>query len=82
MRVIDLRGPQGNAIVLMGLASTWAKQLEWPKAQIDKLLTDMRSGDYNNLLTCFEQAFPYIDFKFKGDPRNPNDPDNYEDDDE
>lgn len=51
---IDLTGPQGNAFVLLGLASDLAKQLKKDGAAI---LTEMKSGDYDHLLEVFEREF-------------------------
>jgi hypothetical protein len=52
--VIDLSGPDGNAFVLMGLASRWAKQLgRDPKP----ILRDMQAGDYENLLAVLDREF-------------------------
>ena len=54
MRVIDLRGQEGNAFVLLGYAQTWGKQLG---LNTDSILEDMRAGDYNHLLDVFERWF-------------------------
>jgi len=51
---IDLKGPEGNAFMLIGQARTWAKQLE---LDADKIEADMTSGDYDNLLDVFEENF-------------------------
>ncbi len=52
--VIDLTGPDGNAFVLMGYAKRFAKQLELDGSAI---INEMRSGDYENLLEVFDNAF-------------------------
>ena len=54
-RVIDLDGPQGNAFCLMGTAQKWGNQIE--KGKGDKIVEEMRSGDYLNLLRVFEREF-------------------------
>jgi hypothetical protein len=54
---IDITGPQGNAFYLLGLASILAKQLHFDS---DKILTEMRSGDYENLLQVFDSYFGTI----------------------
>jgi hypothetical protein len=80
MPVINLRAPEGNAYALMGIARGWAKQLGMDPAPI---LTDMRSGDYNHLLTAMEEAFPYVGLEFIHDPRNPDlDPEDDEEEDD
>lgn len=55
--VIDLTGPDGNAFALMGKARRIAKTLEWPKEDIDKMISQMMSGDYENLVNVFEENF-------------------------
>ena len=54
--IIDLTGPDGNAFALMAYAKRFATQLGWE----DKgaaLINDMMSGDYDNLLSVFDNAF-------------------------
>jgi hypothetical protein len=53
-RVIDLTGPDGNAFVLLGIAKGLCKQLE---IEDDIILDDMRSGDYEHLITTFDNYF-------------------------
>jgi len=55
--VIDLTGPDGNAFSLMGSAMRLGKQLELTKEQIDLIITDMKSGDYENLIQVFDKHF-------------------------
>lgn len=52
--VIDLNGPAGNAFVLLGTAKKWARELFLDERQI---LEEMRSGDYENLVTVFDHYF-------------------------
>lgn len=57
---VNLTGPEGNAFVLMGYASRWAKQLGKDK---EKILADMRSADYEHLLSVLEREFgDYVTF--------------------
>jgi len=51
---IDLTGPQGNAFYLMGTAKKLANQLGLDSK---KILTEMKSGDYENLLQVFDKNF-------------------------
>lgn len=51
---IDLTGPDGNAFVLMGYASKWAKQLGLDSKKIQE---EMMSGDYENLIGIIEKYF-------------------------
>ena len=51
---IDLTGPQGNAIWLMGQAERWCKQLG---IDAEPILEDMRSGNYQHLLEVLREHF-------------------------
>ena len=51
---IDLTGPQGNAFYLLGTAKKLANQLDLDS---DKILNEMTSGDYENLLQVFDKNF-------------------------
>jgi|TARA_B110000908_G_scaffold48285_1_gene58963 hypothetical protein len=53
--VIDLTGPQGNAYFLLGSAKKLAKQLDFE--DVDGLLKDMQSGDYEHLVQVFDDHF-------------------------
>jgi hypothetical protein len=59
-RIIDLTGPQGNAFYLLGIANSTSKQLGHAKEQTDKILNDMQSGDYEQLLEVFDHNFGTI----------------------
>ncbi len=52
--VVDLTGPDGNAFVLMGMASKFARQLGIDK---DEVINKMKSGDYENLIKVFDSYF-------------------------
>jgi hypothetical protein len=52
--VIDLTGPEGNAFVLFGYAKSYAKQLD---IDGDKIIEEMKSGDYENLIEVFDSYF-------------------------
>ena len=52
--VIDLTGPDGNAFMLMGKAKGLAKQLGLDS---DKIIEEMMSGDYENLINVFDNNF-------------------------
>jgi len=52
--VVDLTGPDGNAFVLMGMASKFARQLGIDK---DEVISKMKSGDYENLIKVFDGYF-------------------------
>ena len=52
--IIDLTGPEGNAFVLMGYASDFAKQLG---KDGDEIIAEMMEGDYEHLLEVFDREF-------------------------
>jgi hypothetical protein len=45
-----LEGLNGNALVLMAAFANNAKRQGWPKAEIDSVLAEARTGDYAHLL--------------------------------
>jgi hypothetical protein len=53
--VIDLDGPMGNAFALLGVAKSEAMGLGIDRDDIDAILDDMKSGDYNNLLKTMDE---------------------------
>ena len=55
--VIDLTGPDGNAFVLLGIASNLGKQMGLTKEEIEEIKGRMTSGDYENLIKEFDEAF-------------------------
>lgn len=58
-RKIDLRGPDGNAYVLLGIAKGFCKQMGKDFEPIHK---EMTSDDYENLLKVFNREFgDYVD---------------------
>ncbi len=54
---IDLTGPEGNAFILLGYASRFAKQLGFTEEESIKLREKMMSGDYENLIETFDDHF-------------------------
>jgi hypothetical protein len=67
-----LVGEDGNAFSIMGRFSRAARRAGWTKEDIDAVLDDAKSGDYDHLLTVF---MPYEDYGDEDD-----DPDAYEED--
>lgn len=55
--VIDLTGPDGNAFVLLGIASNLGKEIGLSKEEIEEIKGRMTSGDYENLIEEFDKAF-------------------------
>jgi hypothetical protein len=52
--LIDLSGPDGNAYSLMAYATKFAKQLNLDG---NAIVTEMMTGDYENLLQVFDKHF-------------------------
>jgi hypothetical protein len=52
--IIDLTGPEGNAFVLLGIAKKYADALSLDWTPIS---AEMRSGDYEHLITTFDKYF-------------------------
>ena len=48
---MDLVGLDGNAFVLMGAFSRNAKKQGWTKDEIDQVINECKSGDYDHLLS-------------------------------
>jgi len=54
IRDIDLRGPEGNAWALMGITADLLRQMGRSKENINAVLEDMRSSDYEHLLKVMD----------------------------
>jgi len=52
--IIDLTGPDGNAFALLAYAKKFSQDLDKP---YEDLLKQMQSGDYENLIQVFDDAF-------------------------
>ena len=52
--VIDLDGPKGNAFYLLGTAQQFSRDLGLDG---NKIINEMKSGDYINLLKTFDSYF-------------------------
>jgi hypothetical protein len=55
-----IRGPEGNAYALLAYAKDFCKQLQTvdpQKYDWVKIETEMTSGDYENLITVFDEYF-------------------------
>ena len=55
-RVIDLKGPKGNAFALMAQADDFLRQMG-RRHEFRAMRTEMMSGDYDNLIRIFEENF-------------------------
>ena len=56
-QVIDLTGPDGNAVVLLGTAIKLCKQIG---LDVTAVLDDLKGGDYEHLITRFDYHFGFI----------------------
>ena len=54
---IDLRGPEGNAFILIGKALALSKQLGLDGKAISK---EMMDGDYEHLIKVFDKHFGHF----------------------
>jgi hypothetical protein len=48
---IDITGPMGNAYCIIGVVSTCLKEIGYSKDEIQTIIDDMMSSDYEHLLT-------------------------------
>ncbi len=48
---VKLIGIDGNAFMIIGACVKAAKKAKWDAKEIDDLMKEFTSGDYNNLLT-------------------------------
>ena len=55
--IVDLTGPQGNAHYLLSLATNLSRKLG---IDVDPILLDMRSSDYEHLIQVFDKHFGHI----------------------
>ena len=55
--VIDLNGPDGNAMVLLSYASRLGRDLGFTREQKEEIHKEMISGDYDHLVETFDKHF-------------------------
>jgi hypothetical protein len=54
---IKLTGTDGNAFSILGVARRAAKSAGWTSIQIEDMMKEAMSGDYNNLLATVSKYF-------------------------
>ena len=54
---VNLNGPDGNAFALMRKAKYLGVKLDLSKDEIDSIIKEMMSGDYDNLVEVFKRNF-------------------------
>ena len=58
---LNLIGVNGNAFRIMGVFQRQAKRESWTQEEIDAVLKEAKSGDYNHLLATIENHCEPID---------------------
>jgi len=58
--VVKLIGQDGNAFNIMGLCQRAARKAGWTKEQIETVMAEMKTGDYDHLLAT---AMKYFDVR-------------------
>lgn len=69
MMKIELSGPQGNAFYLMGLVDDFGRQLNLNQEKVNKIINEMQSSDYDNLLKTFIKYFGIVVQLYKNGKR-------------
>ena len=65
--VVDCSGPNGNAFYLLGLAQDLAKRCDYTQNEIDKMMTELKSSDYEHLIKVFDKHFgSIVDLVYRG----------------
>lgn len=54
---LKLTGTDGNAFAILGNARRAAIKAKWDKAEVDRVLQEAMSGDYNHLLQTIMKHF-------------------------
>ena len=57
---IFLAGPEGNAYSLMSLVRKYGRQLGLPEDAMNDMLRDMKSSDYEHLVSVFVSNFGMV----------------------
>lgn len=57
---IDLSGPDGNAMVIMGMATSAMRRAGIDRAEIDAFRAECMSGDYDNLLKTVKNTVDVV----------------------
>lgn len=54
---VDLDSPLGNANALIGLAQSLGRQLKMSRTDIEAIVVDMQSSDYDHLIDVLDKKF-------------------------
>jgi len=58
---LNLIGVNGNAFMIMGVFQRQAKKEGWTQTEIDAVLDEAKSGDYNHLLATIKNHCEPVD---------------------
>jgi hypothetical protein len=53
--ILNVDGPQGNAYAVMGTVENCMKRAGYDRARIDEVITEMKAGDYDHLISVARQ---------------------------
>ena len=56
---IDCTGPDGNAYYLLNACKTMGKLMDWNDKEIEKVMDEMKSSDYEHLIQTFDKNFGF-----------------------
>ena len=71
--VVDCSGPNGNAFYLLGLAQDLAKRCDYTQKEIDKMMTELKSSDYEHLILTFDKYWGWhVILEFDKHPSSKN----------
>ena len=57
---IDLTGPEGNPVVLLGYARKICKQLGYSQYRTEAIIEEMMLTDYEGLIYTFDREFGFF----------------------
>lgn len=60
MITIHKDAPEGNAFAIIGTAKNLMKQLDFHKHESEAVIHEMMSGDYEHLVSVFNETFRYL----------------------
>lgn len=55
--VVKLIGQDGNAFAILALCNRAGKRAGWTQEELDRVLGEMKAGDYNHLLATAMEHF-------------------------
>ena len=55
--IVDCSGTDGNAFYLLGLAKDLAKRCDYTDKDMNKMMKELKSSDYEHLILTFDKHF-------------------------